>query len=110
MGRKNTMASTCTGDSMYSTSCVIMNDDDTTLWEHLKHWRVLTCCIHDYVFHWCQHSKVSVKKRWLLDIDLNSMDNGLIVEKGKHKELLKIENGFYKKLYEAQFEKTEDRI
>ena len=38
------------------------------------------------------------------------MDNGLIVEKGKHKELLKIENGFYKKLYEAQFEKTEDRI
>jgi ABC-type multidrug transport system fused ATPase/permease subunit len=38
------------------------------------------------------------------------MDNGLIVEKGKHKELLQIENGFYKKLYEAQFEKTEDRI
>lgn len=38
------------------------------------------------------------------------MDKGLIVEKGKHKELLQIENGFYKKLYEAQFEKTEDRI
>ena len=38
------------------------------------------------------------------------MDNGLIVEKGKHKELLKIENGFYKKLYEAQFEKTENRV
>jgi ATP-binding cassette subfamily B multidrug efflux pump len=35
------------------------------------------------------------------------MDKGLIVEKGKHKELLKIENGFYKKLYEAQFEKKE---
>ena len=38
------------------------------------------------------------------------MDNGLIVEKGKHKELLQIENGFYKKLYEAQFEKTENRV
>jgi ATP-binding cassette subfamily B multidrug efflux pump len=35
------------------------------------------------------------------------MDKGIIVEKGKHKELLQIENGFYKKLYEAQFEKTE---
>ena len=33
-----------------------------------------------------------------------------IVEKGKHKELLQIENGFYKKLYEAQFEKIENRI
>ena len=30
------------------------------------------------------------------------MDKGLIVEKGKHKQLLKIENGYYKKLYEAQ--------
>jgi ABC-type multidrug transport system ATPase subunit len=38
------------------------------------------------------------------------MDKGIIVEKGKHKELLQIENGFYKKLYEAQFEKTENRI
>ncbi|PHX62394.1 MAG: antibiotic ABC transporter ATP-binding protein [Flavobacteriales bacterium] len=38
------------------------------------------------------------------------MDKGLIVEKGKHKELLQIENGFYKKLYEAQFEKTENRV
>ena len=37
------------------------------------------------------------------------MDKGIIVEKGKHKELLQIENGFYKKLYEAQFEKTENR-
>jgi ABC-type multidrug transport system fused ATPase/permease subunit len=35
------------------------------------------------------------------------MDKGIIVEKGKHKELLQIENGFYKKLYEAQFEKSE---
>jgi len=35
------------------------------------------------------------------------MDKGIIVEKGKHKELLQIENGFYKKLYEAQFEKIE---
>jgi ATP-binding cassette subfamily B multidrug efflux pump len=38
------------------------------------------------------------------------MDKGVIVEKGKHKELLQIENGFYKKLYEAQFEKIENRI
>jgi len=37
------------------------------------------------------------------------MDKGIIVEKGKHKELLQIENGFYKKLYEAQFEKIENR-
>ena len=35
------------------------------------------------------------------------MDKGLIVEKGNHKELLQLENGFYKKLYEAQFEKPE---
>ncbi|WP_396198979.1 ABC transporter ATP-binding protein [Flavobacterium sp.] len=38
------------------------------------------------------------------------MDKGIIVEKGKHKELLQINNGFYKKLYEAQFEKSENRI
>lgn len=38
------------------------------------------------------------------------MDKGIIVEKGKHKELLQIENGFYKKLYEAQFDKSENRI
>ena len=38
------------------------------------------------------------------------MDKGIIVEKGKHKELLQIENGFYKKLYEAQFEKTENKV
>ena len=37
------------------------------------------------------------------------MDKGIIVEKGKHKELLQINNGFYKKLYEAQFEKSENR-
>ncbi|NHM01644.1 ABC transporter ATP-binding protein [Flavobacterium difficile] len=35
------------------------------------------------------------------------MDKGLIVEKGNHKELLQLENGYYKKLYEAQFEKPE---
>ncbi len=38
------------------------------------------------------------------------MDKGIIVEKGKHKELLQIENGFYKKLYEAQFEKSENSV
>ena len=31
------------------------------------------------------------------------MDAGKIVEEGKHKQLLKIEHGFYRKLYEVQF-------
>lgn len=35
------------------------------------------------------------------------MDNGKIVEKGTHKELLKKESGFYKNLYEVQFIKEE---
>jgi subfamily B ATP-binding cassette protein MsbA len=35
------------------------------------------------------------------------MDNGKIVEKGTHKELLKKEGGFYKNLYEVQFMKEE---
>lgn len=33
------------------------------------------------------------------------MDKGKIVESGSHKELLQIKNGFYQKLYHAQFEK-----
>ena len=32
------------------------------------------------------------------------MDKGKIVEKGSHNELLQIENGFYKKLYDSQFD------
>lgn len=35
------------------------------------------------------------------------MDQGKIVESGKHQELLKLENGFYKKLYESQFAKAD---
>lgn len=31
------------------------------------------------------------------------MDSGKIVEEGTHKELLKLQNGFYKNLYEVQF-------
>ena len=31
------------------------------------------------------------------------MDHGKIMEEGKHKELLKFENGFYRNLYEVQF-------
>lgn len=34
------------------------------------------------------------------------MDKGQIVESGNHNQLLKIENGFYKNLYEAQFSVT----
>ncbi len=35
------------------------------------------------------------------------LDAGEIVEQGSHKELLKIENGYYKNLYEVQFLKKE---
>lgn len=35
------------------------------------------------------------------------MDAGRIVEEGTHKELLKLENGFYRNLYEVQFMKEE---
>jgi ABC-type multidrug transport system fused ATPase/permease subunit len=38
------------------------------------------------------------------------MDKGIIVEKGKHNDLVQLENGFYKKLYEAQFEKIDNRV
>ena len=34
------------------------------------------------------------------------MDKGEIVEQGSHKELLQLENGYYKKLYEVQFAET----
>ena len=30
---------------------VSMNFDDTNLGQYPKHWRVLICCIHDYVCH-----------------------------------------------------------
>ncbi|RZP10146.1 MAG: ABC transporter ATP-binding protein [Flavobacteriales bacterium] len=35
------------------------------------------------------------------------LENGKIVESGSHKQLISIENGFYKKLYELQFQKDE---
>ena len=35
------------------------------------------------------------------------MESGRIVEEGKHKQLLKIENGYYKRLYEVQFMEEE---
>ena len=34
------------------------------------------------------------------------MDNGKIVEQGRHKELIKKENGYYKQLYNSQFERV----
>ena len=30
---------------------ISMDVDDTTLGEYYEHWRELTCCIHDCVFH-----------------------------------------------------------
>lgn len=36
------------------------------------------------------------------------MDKGLIVEKGTHANLLEIENGYYKNLYDAQFKQEEN--
>lgn len=38
------------------------------------------------------------------------MDSGNIVEEGTHKELLKKENGYYKKLYEVQFMAEEQSL
>jgi len=35
------------------------------------------------------------------------LDNGIIKEFGSHKELIKIDNGFYKKLFEYQFQDSE---
>ena len=35
------------------------------------------------------------------------LENGKIVESGSHEKLISIENGFYKKLYELQFQKDE---
>ena len=35
------------------------------------------------------------------------LENGKIVESGSHEQLISIENGFYKKLYELQFQKDE---
>lgn len=36
------------------------------------------------------------------------LDKGIVVEEGSHKELLQKENGYYKKLYEAQFLNREE--
>ena len=38
------------------------------------------------------------------------MDKGLIVEKGNHKELLKIQGGFYQNLYNKQFSQNKVQI
>jgi ATP-binding cassette, subfamily B, multidrug efflux pump len=38
------------------------------------------------------------------------LDNGLVVEEGNHSQLLKKENGFYKRLYDSQFVKHEEEI
>lgn len=38
------------------------------------------------------------------------MDSGNIVERGTHKELLKIDNGYYRNLYEVQFMEEEELL
>lgn len=38
------------------------------------------------------------------------LDKGIVVEEGKHSQLLQKENGFYRKLYEAQFLNHEEEI
>lgn len=49
------------------------------------------------------HRLATIKKADVIIV----MEAGQIVEIGNHKELLKIENGHYRKLYEVQFEKEE---
>ncbi len=46
------------------------------------------------------HRLATVKKATQIVV----LDKGKIVEKGTHKELLNLDNGYYKKLYEVQFE------
>ena len=46
------------------------------LWEYC---RALTCCIHDYVCHWCQHSNESMKDNRVVDYDCCIKDNRLII-------------------------------
>lgn len=38
------------------------------------------------------------------------LDKGVVVEEGSHKQLLRKEDGYYKKLYEAQFVNHEEKI
>ena len=65
--------------SMPKGEIVSMNVDDTTMGENFEHYKVMTCCIHDYVCHWCQHSSKSMKIGRVVDCDLCIMDNSLIV-------------------------------
>ena len=65
--------------SMPKGEIVRMNVDGIPLKEYPKHCRVLTCYIHDYVCHWCQHSNKSMKTGRVADRDLIGRDNGLIV-------------------------------
>ena len=57
---------------------VNMNFGDTTLVDYPKHWRVLTCCIHDLFYHWCQPNMVSIKHGWLEGKYINGTKNDLI--------------------------------
>ena len=40
----------------------------------------------------------------------DDIDKGIIVEEGTHQQLLLNENGYYRKLYEAQFVNHEEEI
>ena len=66
--------------SMLKEEIVSMNDDDdTTIGEYFEHCRTLTCCIHDFICHCCQHNKKFVKTDRVEDCDHCIMENSLIV-------------------------------
>lgn len=64
--------------SMPNEEIFSMNVDGIPLEEYPEHWRVLTCCIHDCVYHWCQHSSKFVKIGRVADRNYSCMDKVFI--------------------------------
>ena len=62
--------------SMPKGEIVSMNVDDISMGEYC---RAMTCCIHNYVCHWCQHRNKIVKTNRIGDCDLCIKDNRLII-------------------------------
>ena len=65
--------------SMPKWEIVNMNANGIPLVNYPKLWRVLTCCIHDFVCHSCQHSSKYMKIDKVTDKDLTCIDSVLIV-------------------------------